>query len=269
MARGVIHKKIFLKRRLAGGLFCCLLLVIAYLFQVFFSEIYVDEFTSSIYLSLWMILFVWALLWTFREDGVHRLPAEVTDWQCVAAFLLIVSDQIYNILPKEIHLEIAPVISAYTLPLLAIVCLMIAGLIKFSISVYRLLENERKQSALEIQRLQELLAYFPAQQKEVLLVRKLLENESIAQFTTKEYLLLVEECRTIDPALFIWLRDKKPKITSRDIVLFVLIRMRKTKEEILSILCISENTYRTMKSRARDRLGIEKKNIEAFLQNIK
>ena len=44
--------------------------------------------------------------------------------------------------------------------------------------------------------------------------------------------------------------------------------MRKTKEEISSIFCISDGTYRTMKSRARKRLGIGEVDLEEFLQEI-
>jgi len=43
--------------------------------------------------------------------------------------------------------------------------------------------------------------------------------------------------------------------------------MCKTKGEILSIFCISDGTYRTMKSRVRKRLGIGEEDLEVFLQN--
>ena len=42
----------------------------------------------------------------------------------------------------------------------------------------------------------------------------------------------------------------------------------KTKEEILSVLCVSDGSYRTMRSRARKRLGIIDKELEAFLLEI-
>lgn len=51
-------------------------------------------------------------------------------------------------------------------------------------------------------------------------------------------------------------------------MLCVLIRMYKTKEEILSVLCVSDGSYRTMRSRARKRLGIVDKELEAFLLEI-
>lgn len=37
----------FIKSRLAGGLLCCLVLLAAYLFQMFFPGMYVDAFSSS------------------------------------------------------------------------------------------------------------------------------------------------------------------------------------------------------------------------------
>ncbi len=40
----------FIKSRLAGGLLCCLVLLAAYLFQMFFPGTYVDAFSSSFYL---------------------------------------------------------------------------------------------------------------------------------------------------------------------------------------------------------------------------
>lgn len=58
--------------------------------------------------------------------------------------LLIVANQIYVVMPKEVHVELAPVISAYTLPVLVIVGLAIAGIVKLSISFYRSLEIERQ-----------------------------------------------------------------------------------------------------------------------------
>lgn len=96
----------FIKSRLAGGLLCCLVLLAAYLFQMFFPGMYVDAFSSSFYLFAWLILFVGALLWTLREKGTSGLPSEITDWQCIAAFLLIVANQIYVVMPKEVHVEL-------------------------------------------------------------------------------------------------------------------------------------------------------------------
>lgn len=109
-----------------------------------FPGMYVDAFSSSFYLFAWLILFVGALLWTLREKGTSGLPSEITDWQCIAAFLLIVANQIYVVMPKEVHVELAPVISAYTLPVLVIVSLAIAGIVKLSISFYRSLEIEQQ-----------------------------------------------------------------------------------------------------------------------------
>ena len=44
----------FIKSRLAGGLLCCLVLLAAYLFQMFFPGMYVDAFSSSFYLFAWL-----------------------------------------------------------------------------------------------------------------------------------------------------------------------------------------------------------------------
>lgn len=257
------------KHRLAGGLLCCFVLVGAYMFQMFFPGMYIDAFSSSIYLSMWMILFVGALLWTFREKGTYGLPTEVTDWQCVAAFLLITGNQIYTIVPKEIHQKIAPVLSVYTIPALAAVGLVLAGLIKFTSSLRRRLESERQRAILQTQRLQELLSSPPPEQKDVLLVRRLMENKSISQLSDAEYLVLVEGCCTIDPVFFVWMKNQNLRLPSRDIVLCVLVRMRKTQEEILSIFGISNGAYRTMKSRTRGRLGIGDKDLEFLQQELK
>lgn len=246
----------FIKSRLAGGLLCCLVLLAAYLFQMFFPGMYVDAFSSSFYLFAWLILFVGALLWTLREKGTSGLPSEITDWQCIAAFLLIVANQIYVVMPKEVHVELAPVISAYTLPVLVIVSLAIAGIVKLSISFYRSLEIERQKTILQEKRLQELLSSPPP----VL--------EGVYQLTASENLTLIEGCRAIDPDFFVWLKDKQIKIPPRHIVYCVLIRMRKTKKEILSIFDISDGACRAMRSRVRASLGIEDEDMETFLQEL-
>ena len=238
----------FIKSRLAGGLLCCLVLLAAYLFQMFFPGMYVDAFSSSFYLFAWLILFVGALLWTLREKGTSGLPSEITDWQCIAAFLLIVA--------------------AYTLPVLVIVGLAIAGIVKLSISFYRSLEIERQKTILQEKRLQELLSSPPPVLEGVIFVRRLLENQSIYQLTASENLTLIEGCRAIDPDFFVWLKDKQIKIPPRHIVYCVLIRMRKTKKEILSIFDISDGACRAMRSRVRASLSIEDEDMETFLQEL-
>ena len=258
----------FIKSRLAGGLLCCLVLLAAYLFQMFFPGMYVDAFSSSFYLFAWLILFVGALLWTLREKGTSGLPSEITDWQCIAALLLIVANQIYVVMPKEVHVELAPVLSAYTLPVLVIVGLAIAGIVKLSISFYRSLEIERQKTILQEKRLQELLSSPPPVLEGVIFVRRLLENQSIYQLTASENLTLIEGCRAIDPDFFVWLKDKQIKIPPRHIVYCVLIRMRKTKKEILSIFDISDGACRAMRSRVRASLSIEDEDMETFLQEL-
>lgn len=255
------------KQLLSGGLLCCLILLAAYLFQAFFPEMYVDAFSSSIHLLMWLTLFVGALLWTFRAKGERIGISEIIDWQFIAAFILITADQIYIIMPKEIHLDVAPALSGYTIPVLVVVGIMVAGTIKVSVALYQKLADERRQNNLQAQRIQQLMDDPPVEQKGVSFLRMLIENRSIAQLSVKDYLLLVEECHLIDPDLFAWLRKQGCQLTPRDIVLCVLIRMCKTKEEILSIFCISDGTYRTMKSRTRKRLGIGEVDLEDFLQN--
>ncbi|WP_278719275.1 hypothetical protein [Bacteroides caecimuris] len=255
------------KQLLSGGLLCCAILLAAYIFQAFFPEMYVDAFSSSIHLLMWLTLFVGALLWTFRTKGERIGISEVIDWQFIAAFILITADQIYIIMPKEIHLEIAPVLSEYTIPVLVVVGVMVAGTIKVSIALYQKLVDERRQNMLQTQRIQQLMDGALEEQKDVFLLRMIIENRSIVQLSVKDYLLLVEECHLIDPYLFAWLGRQGFQLTPRDIVLCVIIRMYKTKEEILSILGISDGTYRTMKFRVRKRLGIGEEDLEVFLQN--
>ena len=144
---------------------------------------------------------------------------------------------------------------------------MVAGTIKVSIALYQKLADERRQNILQAQKIQQLMDDPPTEQKGVSFLRMLIENRSIAQLSVKDYLLLVEGCHLIDPDLFAWLRRQGCQLTPRDIVLCVLIRMCKTKGEILSIFCISDGTYRTMKSRVRKRLGIGEEDLEVFLQN--
>ena len=79
---------------------------------------------------------------------------------------------------------------------------------------------------------------------------------------------LIEGCSAIDPDFFVWLKDKQIKIPPRHIVYCVLIRMRKTKKEILSIFDISDGACRAMRSRVRASLGIEDEDMETFLQEL-
>lgn len=46
------------KQLLSGGLLCCLILLAAYIFQAFFPGMYVDAFSSSMHLLMWLTLFV-------------------------------------------------------------------------------------------------------------------------------------------------------------------------------------------------------------------
>lgn len=266
--RKMIELADVLKNRLSGGLICCLVLIAAYLYQRFCPGMYVDTLSSSVYLSIWMVLFVGALLWTFRERNAQMLPSEVTDWQFIAAFLLITSDQIYIILPKELRRGIAPALSTYTLPALVVGGIVIAGLIKLLMLRYRLLDNERQKSALQTKQLQELLASPLSVQGGNCFVRKLIINESIFQLSAADYLLLVEGCRTIDPVFFVWLRERNIDLPPRDIVWCILVRMQKKKEEIMFIFNITDGTYRTMLSRIRKRLCLEHVDLETFLRKL-
>lgn len=258
----------FIKNRLAAGLLCCLVLVAAYLFQLYFSDAYTDALSSSIYFSTWLTLFVGALLWTFRERNTQMLPFDVTDWQFIVVLLLITSDQIYIILLKGFRQEVALALSNYTLPALVVGSIVIAVLIKLLISLYRLLDNERRQSALQTQRLQSLLASPLSVQKNNCFVRRLIINESIFQLSAADYLLLVEECRTVDPDFFVWLKERNIELPPRDIVWCILVRMQKRREEIISILGVTDNTYRTMLSRFRKRLCVRDVDLETFLKKL-
>lgn len=145
------------KQLLSGGLLCCLILLAAYIFQAFFPGMYVDAFSSSMHLLMWLTLFVGALLWTFHEKGETFGISEVIDWQFIAAFILITADEIYMIMPREIHMEIAPVLSEYTIPVLAVIGIMVAATIKVSITLYHKLADERRQAILQAQKIQQLL----------------------------------------------------------------------------------------------------------------
>lgn len=254
------------KQLLSGGLLCCLILLAAYIFQAFFPGMYVDAFSSSMHLLMWLILFVGRYCGHFRAKGERIGISEVIDWQFIAAFILITADEIYMIMPREIHMEIAPVLSEYTIPVLVVIGIMVAATIKVSITLYQKLADERRQAVLQTQKMQQLLDSPPTGQKDIVLLRKLIENRSIAQFSAKDYILLIEECRMIDSEFFVWLKKQGCQLPPRDIVLCVLIRMYKTKDEILSIFCITDGTYRTMKSRARKRLGTGDEELESFLQ---
>ena len=160
---------------------------------------------------------------TFRAKGERIGISEVIDWQFIAAFILITADEIYMIMPREIHMEIAPVLSEYTIPVLVVIGIMVAATIKVSITLYQKLADERRQAVLQTQKMQQLLDSPPTGQKDIVLLRKLIENRSIAQFSAKDYILLIEECRMIDSEFFVWLKKQGCQLPPRDIVLCVLI----------------------------------------------
>jgi len=54
----------------------------------------------------------------------------------------------------------------------------------------------------------------------------------------------------------------------RYIVYCVLIRMSKTKEDMMSIFDINDGNYRTLRSRVRRRLSIEDEDMETFLKEL-
>ncbi len=270
-----MKKKIFiqlgnsLKHRLAGGLLCCLVLVAAYLFQILFPLLLNNVLILSIYLLIWIALFAGALLWTFREKKAQGLPSQLIDLSYLAAFCLFVADQFYTLLPKEIHEEWQPYFSNYTFLILVIGGLAVAGLIHFSLSLYRKLKKERQESALRAKQFHKLLSSTPPEEKGTILMRKLLENQSIAQLSKDGYAILAKECRRIDPVFSAWLEERNLNYLDRDIVFCVLVRLRKNTDEILTILGLDSGAYRTMKSRARKRLEIEDTDMETFLRNLK
>lgn len=75
------------------------------------------------------------------------------------------------------------------------------------------MQNERQQSIIQSQKLQQLLASPLSTQRGISLVRKLIENKSIAQLSAQDYLSLVEGCRTIDPD-FLLVEVAKPSASS-------------------------------------------------------
>lgn len=260
----------FLETRLADGLLCCFVLALGYVLPAFFPAFFVDEFSSSIYLLLWMNLFVWSLLWTFREKGTRQLPSELTDWQIVAAFLLIVSDQVYILMPKEVHDAIAPVLSAYSIPAFACVGLIIAGITKLYISRWRILKKEQELLTLEIKQLQQLIASPPSSSSKGLpFLRKFILNESIALLSKKEIYLLLEGCSMVDPELFAWLKRKKYALPPNYLMLCVLLRMGKTKKEIMAIMGLSDEAYRGLKYRVTKRFELGKTDCEVFVRGIR
>lgn len=260
----------FLETRLVDGLLCCLVLALGYFLPTLFPGFFVDGFSSSICLLLWMNVFVWSLLWTLREKEVRELPTELTDWQLIAAFLLIVSDQIYNLMPKDIHDAMAPALSTYSIPAFACAGLIIVGMTKLYISRRRVLVKEQELLAMEIKGLQKLIDSPPSSpSKGLLFIRRFILNQSVAQLSTQEKLLLLEACSMVDPILFTWLKKKEYGLTPNNVMVCVLLRMGKTKEEIMTILGLSDSAYRSLKTRLRKRLGMGDTDWRIFLQEIK
>lgn len=64
------------------------------------------------------------------------------------------------------------------------------------------------------------------------------------------------------------MKNKQIEMKPRYIVYCVLIRMSKTKEDMMSIFDINDGNYRTLRSRVRRRLSIEDEDMETFLKEL-
>lgn len=257
-----------IKSILAEGVLCCLVLLAAYLFQVYGAGRHAGVFPSFLFSFMWLLLFL--VLWSIREKRASGLSSEVNDWSWVSSFLLIVGDQVFILTPKDYRLDLTPVLPSHTYTLLALIVvgLTLGVIIKLFSSLSRLLETERARRIFREKRLAELLSSRASVRARAMLVRRLFENQSLGGLSDDEWVMLLTGCRSVDPVLFAWLQERQINLPPRHIVYCMLVRMRKNKKEILSVLDFSDSAYRTLKSRLRARLGIQDRDLETFLQEL-
>lgn len=259
-----------LKQLLSGGALCCLVLLGAYAFQAYFPEFFVGAISSSLYSLMWISLFVGSLIWTFRENYQQGMFTKFVDWQYIAGFLLLLSDQIYALIPKEFSLEVTPMMSAYSIPMLALVGVAMFSLLKVSTALRHKLDTQRQQAELREKKILQLLDAAPKEQQGLVLVCRFLRKEQSANLSPEENQLLQEGFKLIDPFFFVWMEEQGHQLSLREVIYCVLVRMNMTKESIQKVFSLSDGAYRTMKSRVRNHLKIDtSKDMDAFLRNLK
>lgn len=97
----------------------------------------------------------------------------------------------------------------------------------------------------------------------------IIQNKDISQLDTKSLRCLIDCYEQIDKALLSWIKEKNAKLTPREIVICILIRMGKNKNEIIKLLRCSDGSYRTMKNRIKKGLGFDTNNdVEICIKKL-
>lgn len=292
-----------LRRTLSGGALCCIVLIVMYAEMGcnIFNVPRLGGFANSFSVLQWAGIFALSLWYTWNESRSRRLPAVVPEWAALGGFLLMTATMFYNLLPKTMHEEMNPMLHTYSLPAAIVLGGLLFILTHYLTKAYSQLKEEQELRKLERRKLTEMLLTYAEKEKattakdeketqcpvkknlpnapteKCYYYRMLIENKSIHDLKSFERLTLIDECRRhVDPDFFRWINEKQleKKITARDIIICILIRMHKSEQEIQDILGTTKGTYQTAKSRLKDRLSehtgatIEEGALFGYLQNL-
>lgn len=82
----------------------------------------------------------------------------------------------------------------------------------------------------------------------------ILQNQNLSQLKIKELSNFITFYMQIDTNFSSWIVEKKELLTQREILICILIRMGKEKQDIINSLRCSDGAYRTLKNRIKSKL---------------
>lgn len=85
----------------------------------------------------------------------------------------------------------------------------------------------------------------------------IIQDRNISQLSTQEVHNLINCYKQIDRRFFRWIEKRQIQLTPREIILCILIRMGKDKQDIINLLHCSDGSYRTIKNRIKNKINIK------------
>lgn len=85
----------------------------------------------------------------------------------------------------------------------------------------------------------------------------IIQDRNISQLSTQEVHNLINCYKQIDRRFFRWIEKRQIQLTPREIILCILIRMGKDKQDIINLLHCSDGSYRTIKNRVKNKINIK------------
>lgn len=93
-----------------------------------------------------------------------------------------------------------------------------------------------------------------------------LNNKNLSQLNSYELYCFIEFYKEIDNTFTKWIEKNCIQLTNREMIICILIRMGKEKQEIINILQCSDGAYRTIKNRIKCKLHLLSSKNELYKQ---